>query len=241
MKRKFIALAVLMSAIVTFTGCVSNRKNTGDVKIIEKSEEEDANKQNDSSNKDDNKGGSDLNEKKDVLDKDTKELTKKMVEDYSKEAMVALKDKDMEKLSQLVHPEKGVRFSPYTFVEKDKDLVFDAKKVKELMEDTHLYVWGRYDGSGEPIELTFADYYKTFVYDADFINAPKVGYNEAIGKGNTVNNSFEFYKNAIIIEYHFPAIEEKYEGMDWRSLKLVFEKYKNKWYIVGVIHDQWTI
>ena len=42
-----------------------------------------------------------------------------MVEDYAKEAM-ALKEKDMDKLSQLIHPEKGVRFSPYTYVKRIK-------------------------------------------------------------------------------------------------------------------------
>jgi (p)ppGpp synthase/HD superfamily hydrolase len=29
--------------------------------------------------------------------------------------------------------------------------------------------------------------------------------------------------------------------MDWRSLRLVFEKKDDIWYIVGIIHDQWTI
>ncbi|NLM34482.1 MAG: hypothetical protein GX206_03500 [Clostridiales bacterium] len=241
MKGKLIILAVFMSAFATLSGCVTKPMDSNDVKVIEKTKQEDTKKEADSSNKGTNKGGSDLNEKQEVLDKDTKELTKKMVEDYAKEAMQALKEKDMEKLSQLVHPEKGVRFSPYTFVEKDKDLVFSAKEVNKFMEDTTKYKWGFYDGSGELIELTFADYYKRFIYDADFINAPKVGYNEPIATGNTINNTFEVYKNAVIIEYHFPGIEEKYEGMDWRSLKLVFEKYKDKWYLVGVIHDEWTI
>lgn len=241
MKGKFIALTVIMSSILSLGGCVVKPKDTNDVKIIEKSQTEETQKEVDSAGKNTKKDESDLNEKKEVLEKDTKELTKSMVEDYAKEAMAALKEKDMDKLSQLIHPEKGVRFSPYTYVEKDKDLVFSADKVKNLMEDTKKYIWGVYDGIGEPIELTFSDYYKKFVYDADFINAPQVGYNKAIGTGNTINNSFEFYKNSIIIEYHFPGIELKYEGMDWRSLKLVFEKYQDKWYIVGIIHDQWTI
>lgn len=241
MKGKLIALGVIMSAIVTFTGCVAKPQDTEEVKIIEKTQKEDSQNETNSSEQDANKGGSDLNEKKEVLDQDTNKLTKNMVEDYAKEAMLALKEKNMDKLSSLVHPEKGVRFSPYTYVNKDKDLVFTADKLRNLLDDTTKYKWGIYDGIGEPIELTFSDYYKNFIYDADFINAPQIGYNQAIGKGNVTNNSFDFYKNSIIIEYHFPSIEEKYEGMDWRSLKLVFEKYKDKWYIVGIIHDQWTI
>jgi hypothetical protein len=29
--------------------------------------------------------------------------------------------------------------------------------------------------------------------------------------------------------------------MDWRSLRLVFEEQGGSWYLVGIVHDQWTI
>jgi len=29
--------------------------------------------------------------------------------------------------------------------------------------------------------------------------------------------------------------------MDWRSLKLVFKEKDGNWYLVGVVHDEWTI
>ncbi len=29
--------------------------------------------------------------------------------------------------------------------------------------------------------------------------------------------------------------------MDWCSLRLVFEKWGAQYYLVGVVHDQWTI
>jgi len=29
--------------------------------------------------------------------------------------------------------------------------------------------------------------------------------------------------------------------MDWASLRLVFEKFKGTWWLVGVIHAGWTI
>ena len=67
----------------------------------------------------------------------------------------ALKNKDMNKLSQYVHPQLGLRFSPYATV-KDTDQVFTADKVVGLMDDPTVYLWGHYDGSGEPINLTFA-------------------------------------------------------------------------------------
>lgn len=158
----------------------------------------------------------------------------------AKAAVGALQSKDWEKLSTMVHPEKGVRFSPYAHV-GPTDLVFPAGQLKTLYAEKRLYEWGTFDGSGEPIRLSFADYYQRFVYDADFAAAPKVAYNEALGKGNTINNSREFYPQAAIVEYHFPGIDPKFEGMDWRSLRLVFEQKNCTWYLVGIIHAQWTI
>ncbi|NLX64362.1 MAG: hypothetical protein GX022_06290 [Clostridiaceae bacterium] len=164
-----------------------------------------------------------------------------IIKETAREAINALRDKDMEKISKLVHPEKGVRFSPYAFVDVKNDLVFAAADVKDLLSDTTIYTWGSFDGTGDPIELTFEEYYKKFIYDADFANAEQVGYNEILGKGNTIENSAEVYKDSVIVEYHFSGIDPQYEGMDWRSLRIVFEKFRDTWYIVGIIHDQWTV
>ncbi len=61
-----------------------------------------------------------------------------------------------------------------------------------------------------------------------------------IGRSNTSNNNFEIYSNAIIVEFHFSGFDSKYEGMDWESLRLVFEEKDGTWYLIGIIHDQWT-
>jgi hypothetical protein len=71
--------------------------------------------------------------------------------------------------------------------------------------------------------------------------AEQIGYNTVLGHGNSLNNSFEIYKDSIIVEYYFSGLDPQYEGMDWRSLRLVFEEKDDIWYIVGIIHDQWTI
>src|SRR5690606_35053552 len=98
--------------------------------------------------------------------------------------MKLLKNKEMAKLADLVHPQKGLRFSPYFFVDVENDKVFSAQQVAELNEDTTVYTWGIYDGIGEPIELTFNDYYEEFVYDEDFIDPHIIGNNTVIGRGN---------------------------------------------------------
>jgi len=80
----------------------------------------------------------------------------------------------MEKLAQMVHPEKGVLFSPYSHIELEKHKVFTKDQLKNLMESEEVYIWGEYDGSGDPIKLTFAQYFDKFVYDHD-LRTPKSG------------------------------------------------------------------
>ncbi len=153
----------------------------------------------------------------------------------------ALKAKDFAALSASVHPDKGVRFSPYAFVDGANDITFSPAQVAGLADDSEIYLWGAYDGSGEPIELNFADYYSKFILSHDFTQAKEVGENEIQGSGNTTNNLSEAYPAAQFVEYHFPGFDPQYEGMDWESLRLVYENIDSQWYLVGVIHDQWTI
>lgn len=157
------------------------------------------------------------------------------------EVMRLMKAKDMNALSQYIHPTKGVRFTPYFYTDMEKDKVFTAQQVAGLMQNTEVIKWGAYDGSGEPINLKFSDYYDKFVYDKDFANPQVIGNNVAIGKGNTIDNIAEAYPNGYFIEFHFSQFDPQFEGLDWESLRLVFEEYNNTWYLVGVIHGQWTI
>ncbi len=159
------------------------------------------------------------------------------------QVIMALKERDLAELSGLVHPDKGVRFSPYTYVRTslDSDLVFSATQVAGLWNDPTVYRWGVYDGSGEPIDLTFRECFGQFVYDVDFARPDVVGFDETIGQGNTINNIAEVYPEAVVVEYHFEGFDPQYAGMDWRSLRLIFEESKGTWYLVGIVHDEWTI
>lgn len=157
----------------------------------------------------------------------------------SKQVVMALKNKNVKTLAAYVHPTKGVRFSPGGYVNGEKDLTFRRQDVLKIYS-LPPYVWGQADGSGDDIKLNFAGYYRRYIYDKDFARAPQVGYNRVIGGGNTTINIAEVYPRGKFVEYYFPGTK-KYEGLDWRSLRLIFEKSRGVWYLVGVSHDQWTI
>ncbi len=156
--------------------------------------------------------------------------------------MLALHERDMEALATFVHPIMGVRFSPYTYVEEDH-LVFMPEELPGLLDYTtdEVYIWGAFDGTGDPIEMPFYEYYDRFVYSAYFINPEEKGINEEIGWSSMINNIDEFYPSSQFVEYHFSGFSPQYGGMDWRSLRLVFIEEEGTWWLVGIVHDEWTI
>jgi len=96
----------------------------------------------------------------------------------------------MKELSKLVHPVNGVRFSPYAFVDKKSDVRFTPAMLRVAIADRGVRVWGTTDGSGKPIRLSFANYFKRFVYDRDFANTSGVLHNgEQEARSNTHDNS----------------------------------------------------
>lgn len=189
----------------------------------------------------------DANGLNDTLDKEHEDNkssetdVKEIIEATSEQVIGAISNKDAAAISKFVHPDKGIRFTPYTFVSLENDLVFTKEEVNDFFNDTDEYLWGYYDGIGDEIKLTPGEYYESFIYSEDFKNAPEIGYNEVLSFGNTLENQFEVYESPIVVEYYFPGFDEQYEGMDWRSLRLVFEEYKDSWKLVGIIHNQWTI
>lgn len=165
------------------------------------------------------------------------------LQDRADRLILALKQADWTALSAYVHPRLGVRFSPYGYVHagQDGDRVFTAAQVKAFPLDSKTYEWGTFDGSGQPIAMSTGEYYRRFIYDHDFAEAPQVEWDRRIGQGNTLFNLTEVYPGGRFVEYHFPGFEAKYQGMDWRSLRLVFQAEGGTWYLVGIVHDEWTI
>lgn len=163
-----------------------------------------------------------------------------LVAPLAEQAIQALKNQDMLSLVTLVDAERGLRFSPYAYVQEDHQ-VFTPDQLANLLSIPALYTWGNYDGTGEPINLTFADYFQRFVYSKDFAAAEAVSFDQRLSVGNTIDNSREFYPDAIVVEYYLPGTDPQYGGMDWQSLRLVFQPVNDQWRLVAIIHDEWTI
>lgn len=54
-----------------------------------------------------------------------------------------------------------------------------------------------------------------------------------------MNSLRDDYPNALLVEYYAPA-KPAGNGMDWRSLWLVWQRKDATWYLVGIANDETT-
>lgn len=156
----------------------------------------------------------------------------------STDILTYLKTKNYKQLAALIHPD-GVRFSPYGNIDTGHDKKLSATQLLSLSESSKKVLWGNYDGSGDPIKLSLADYFKKFVYDADFLNTKEKSINSFINNDSRFTNLRLVYPSGSFVLYHIPGINPKYSGMDFKTLVIVFKKENGKAWLVGVVHDQW--
>lgn len=159
----------------------------------------------------------------------------------SSQVLEALRARDGNRLAELTHPTKGVRFSPYAYVDVHKDRVFLKEQIRRFWDDRTIYMWGHADGSGEPIALTAAAYCERYVLDRNYQEATSVSVNADRSQGNTVNNAAAVYPQGIRVEYYIERPPgEGVAEFGWSALRLVFEEVGSGWFLIAIIHDQWT-
>ena len=161
----------------------------------------------------------------------------------TKKVMTDLKNRNLDSLAALADPQQGIRFSPHAFVDTSKDQVIHPSTLINWKDKKKQAViqWGENDASGDPIKMTLDQFIKQYVYDADYLKADSLKVNQFIGGGNTRNNLLTIYPDCHFTESYFKGFDKKYEGMDWSSLRLVFKRSGDKYYLVAIVHDQWSI
>jgi hypothetical protein len=156
------------------------------------------------------------------------------------QVVIMLQTYDYIQLADLIHPDKCLLFSPYPNI-NDNSLVFCPGELGNLVSSEETYTWGRFDGTGNPIVMDFPTYHQEFIYDADYFRPELIGFNIEVSSGNAINNIIDIYPNGVMIEYYFSGFDSQYGGMDWRSLRLVFIQDNQTWFLVAIIHGEWTI
>jgi hypothetical protein len=155
------------------------------------------------------------------------------------EILQALKSKDYKTFTSFIHPEKGISFSMYGFVDPKEDMHFSKADFEKYLPTKTLYTWGAQDGSEDPYKATIKDYLAKWVFSTDF-TASQYSFNKFLAGGNSLNNLKKIYPGQDFTENYIKG-SEKNGGMDWKTIRFVFEEFQGKQYLVAVVNDQWTI
>jgi len=160
--------------------------------------------------------------------------------DLAVECLELLKNRDWGALGAMVHRQQGLTFSPYGYVEDDA-VRLGMGDVKALDFDEEVRTWGAFDGSGNPIEYTFEEYYDRFIFDRDFTKAPQAAVDRVI-RTTMQNNLYVFGNGGAFVDFHMPGTDP-YPDHTWASLRLVFswEEDVEGLSLVAIVHDEWTV
>lgn len=164
----------------------------------------------------------------------------------AQQTLLEIKNKDFKKLSSKIHPQKGIRFEPY-FEQQFVGIHFSINQFKKVYAGHQKYLWGHYDGSGNPIRMSFSNYYKKFIYSKNYAAITptyiKTKSPELQLPHNFDGNDSDWatqYPNGIVVHYYYKSTDPL-NDMNWSALGLVFENYNNKWYLVAILRDVWQI
>lgn len=153
----------------------------------------------------------------------------------------ALKEKRIEKLNLLIDPVEGLTFSPYSgaplFFTK-----FDREMLSESMASKKKYIWGRYNGSGDTIELSMNEYIDRFVFDINYFSLGELIYinNPEKVYAYDLNAVVAAYPRHEIAIYHFKGTEA-IGFKDFKTLIFVLKDIKGSWYLISIIHSESTV
>ncbi|WP_372845391.1 hypothetical protein [Psychrobacter sp.] len=152
----------------------------------------------------------------------------------------ALANNDFSRITNDIHPTRGVRFSMYAYVRPDKDKVFSREQYAQYLQQSKIrFTWGEKDGTGDLLITPLPTYLQTWV-DAKKFNNAHIKINEFESRGNMINNIKDIYPKSDVVDFYYKGTA-KYDGMDWRGMRLVFDDYQGKRYLVAIINDQWTV
>jgi len=149
---------------------------------------------------------------------------------------VITSDVSEENILPFMHPKKGITMTwNVRFGGKD-DIDFGVNEIKEMEKNRQKKIhWGRTCGKGDPVYMSLYDYMQLLT-KRPFNEITKItklkdlkGYTCPHGSVCRGYEVFWINKDSETREY------------DWQGIVVILEKYNDKWYVVGLLRDRWTI
>jgi hypothetical protein len=156
-----------------------------------------------------------------------------IIGDTANTALRAIRDRDMNTLASLVHPEEGVLMSPWPTPTKDNPH-FLPEEVQSLPDDETIYQWtGSESETGIPLESTGMEYLEKWMYNFDYLEEGKAIYNNAYNPfaSRALHYIPEKFPNTITVSYYAHDADDPFSGT---ILRLIFKEYKGQWKLIAI-------
>ncbi len=143
--------------------------------------------------------------------------------------------RDKENILPYLHPKKGVVMTWNVRFGGKEDMSFGYTDIKNIEKNRYQKIhWGQTYGKGDDVFMSLYDYVSALT--KSFKDISKV---EALKdlKG------FRCPPKRECVGYEVFWIDKKSDTkeFDWQGLIVILQKYKNSWYVVGLLRDRWTI
>ncbi|WP_188207861.1 DUF3221 domain-containing protein [Alkalibacillus aidingensis] len=176
----------------------------------------------------------------DVSSKPLGEEVESSLQRLSDDLFWMLLDHDWEGLSQYIHEERGLVYSPFSNVGADDDLHFEQEEVENFANDDTLYSWS-WDQSGATYDLTASDFVEELIKRRGDLNSNReleydqIAFDFSLYTHDTQPNTiYEEYPNAYFVEYFYEPDDEDLNHHQ-QALRLVFEQIRGEWYLVALV------
>ncbi len=134
-----------------------------------------------------------------------------------------------------IHPKKGMIMTWNVRFGAKEDMRFGYSDIKNMEENRDQKIdWGHTYGKGDDVLMSLYDYIK--ISTRSMMDISKVEKLKDL-KGFRCNTSTK------CVGYEIFWINEDSDTKEynWLGLVVILEKYKNTWYVVGILRDRWTI
>jgi len=153
-----------------------------------------------------------------------------------------IRDDDFVALSNVVHPDFGLVFSPGATINLSTNRRFSAEQVSAFEADPTVYLWGVHRCLGIPIELTAVEYFSEYVFSRNYIDAPVIGIDRIVRSGNALENIKDEFPGVRFVDFHIPGDKNgSADHLDWSSLRLGFEMHEDQLWLTVIVHSTWTV
>jgi len=151
---------------------------------------------------------------------------KQQAKDTAKSFFENFDVKHPSKIAKYIHPKLGVMVAFDThFISKDK--IFTSFEI-ETMDDVLKILWG-YEVNEEPFNATLYGFLKTFKSTKPLKEINKLDTTKGFGCDKCIAYEFLQYDKAPELDF------------SWQGMVIVLKRYDDRWYVVGLLKDRWSI